>query len=175
MILICSVGNPQSAAKASLSVMRAGSLLLDLHNPTVTQKPNTYNQLEAPPAPRFPLPPPCLTGSWATQYWMKLGGHRATKTNINMGLWGAAGQDSRAGPLIGVTDRSNNKPCSVFPRSGCPPQGQQLGGSVLCQCKPLSDCSFPFLFSSSSCVSLFVRALLERQDHPAPEDLKAYG
>lgn len=51
------------------------------------------------------------------------GGHRATKTNINTGLWGAAGQDSRAGTLIGVTDRSHNKPYSVFLRSHCLPPG----------------------------------------------------
>lgn len=47
-------------------------------------------------------------------------------------------------PLIGVTDRSNNKPYSVFPRSGCPPpRGQRLEGSVLCQCEPLFDCASP--------------------------------
>lgn len=59
------------------------------------------------------------------------GGHRATKININMGLWGAAGQDSRADPLIGVTDRSNNKPYSVLPRSGCPPGSTTWGLGAL--------------------------------------------
>lgn len=49
------VDNPRSAGKVSLSVMRAGSLPLNLHYPPVSQKPNTYNQLEAAPALRFPL------------------------------------------------------------------------------------------------------------------------
>lgn len=68
----CSVNNPQSAAKVSLSIMRAGSLLLNLHYPPVNQKPNTYNQLEAAPALRFPLLLPCLT-EYGVQYWLKVG------------------------------------------------------------------------------------------------------
>lgn len=41
------VNKSQSAAKVSLSIMRADSLLLNLHYPPVSQKRNTYNQLEA--------------------------------------------------------------------------------------------------------------------------------
>lgn len=59
MILVYSVNNPQSAAKVSLRMMGAGSLLLNMHYPPVSQKPNTYNQLEAAPALRFPLLCPC--------------------------------------------------------------------------------------------------------------------
>lgn len=52
--VVCSVNNPQSVAKVSLSVMRAGSLLLELHYPHVSQKPNTSDQLEVAPAPVSP-------------------------------------------------------------------------------------------------------------------------
>lgn len=100
-------------------------------------------------------------------------GHRANKTNINTELWGTAGQDSRAGNLIGVTGRSHNKPYSVFLRSHCsPPGGQQPGGSVLCHCKPLFYIPFcsphPSLF-------MLIRALLEQLDLLASEDPKAHG
>lgn len=71
MIVVCSANNPQPAAKVSLSMMRAGSLLLNLHYPPVSQKPNTYNQLEAAPALRFPLPLPGLT-EYGAQYWWKV-------------------------------------------------------------------------------------------------------
>lgn len=72
------------------------------------------------PCPSFPL-----AVAWLNRIrdMVEGGGHRATKININMGLWGTAGQDSRAGTLIGVTDRSHNKPYSVFLRSHCLPLG----------------------------------------------------
>ena len=92
--------------KFSLSKIRAGSLQLKPHYPPVNQKPHTYNQLEG-----------CLA------LLVEGRGHRATKTNINTGLRGTAGQDSRAGILIGMTDRSHNKPYSVFLRSRCLPPG----------------------------------------------------
>lgn len=123
------------------------------------------------PCPWFPLAVACLSRIWDM---VEGGGHRATKTNINTGLWGTAGRDSRAGTLIGVTDRSHNKPYSVFLRSRClPPGGQQPGGSVLCQCKSL----FYIPFCSPRHLSLFllIRALLEQPDLPASEDPKAYG
>lgn len=38
------------------------------------------------------------------------GGPPSHQNKHKYGALGAAGQDSSAGPLIGVTDRSNNKP-----------------------------------------------------------------
>lgn len=49
-MIVCSVNNPPRAAAFSLSVMRPGNLPLNLHYPPVSQKPNTYNQLEAAPS-----------------------------------------------------------------------------------------------------------------------------
>lgn len=95
----------------------------------------------------LPLQPPSLPLAVSLPL-VEGGGHWATKTNINMGLWGAAGQDSWADPLIGVSDRSNNKPHSVLLRSGCPPgvnnQGALCSVSVnLCFTSSL----FPFPLS----------------------------
>lgn len=77
------------------------------------------------PIRRWPCPSFPLAIAWLNRIWDRVegGGHWATKTNINTGFWGSAGQDSRAGILIGVTDRSHNKPYTVFLRSHCLPLG----------------------------------------------------
>lgn len=155
----------------SLTMMRAGRLQLKPRYPSCQSKARHLQPIRRCPCPSFPLAIARFDRIWDA---FEGGGHRATKTNINTGLWGTAGQESRARALIGVTDRSNNKPYSVSLRSHhLPPRGQQPGGSVLCQCKPLFY--IPFCSPFHPTLFMFIRALLERLERPASEDPKAYG
>lgn len=74
MTVLCSVNNRQSAAEVSLNIMRPGSLLLNLHYHPVSQKPNTYNQLGAAPALRFPLVSAVVRFDRVQgEHWLKVG------------------------------------------------------------------------------------------------------
>lgn len=138
--------------------------------PSCQSKPPHLQPIRRCPCPSFPLAIALLNRIWDM---VEGGGHRDTKTNINTGLWGTAGQDSRASTLIGVTDRSHNKPYSVLLRSHCLLPGVN-NQEVLCsQCKPLFYIPFCSPFHPS--LFMLIRALLEQLDPPASEDPKAYG
>lgn len=127
MILPCCVNSPQCVCKAFSEHDESWQPPAETALPSCQSKTQRLQPIRRCPCPSFPLAIAWFDRMWDT---VEGGGHRATNTNINTGFSGTAGQDSRAGTLIGVTDRSNNKPYSVFLRLPCLPPGVNNQGAL---------------------------------------------